>query len=75
MDTGDKVERITIDNCEIHHNGNDSGGDTVTHGIKAVGMFDSVIKNNKIHHNRGKGTGCEDGGNGIFLKGIDGYEH
>jgi len=66
---GKIVYRNTIDNCEIHHNGNDTGGDTSTHGIKMIGVSDSIVKNCKIHHNVGKGTGCEDGGNGIFLKG------
>ena len=72
-DVGDEVERTTIENCEIHHNGGDTGGDNSVHGIKAIGVFDSVIRNCTIHHNTGKGTSCEAGGNGIFLKGIDGY--
>jgi parallel beta-helix repeat protein len=72
-DGGDEVERTTIENCEIHHNGGDTGGDNSVHGIKAIGVFDSVIRNCTIHHNTGKGTSCEAGGNGIFLRGIDGY--
>ena len=71
-DTGDRVERVTIENCDTHHNGGDTGGDNSVHGIKAIGIFDSVIKNCKIHHNTGKGTSCEAGGNGIFLMGISG---
>ncbi|HJH26984.1 MAG TPA: hypothetical protein C5S37_09510, partial [Methanophagales archaeon] len=70
---GDRVERVTIDNCDIHHNGGDSGGDNSVHGIKAIGVFGSMIKNCEIHHNTGKGDSCEGGGNGIFLKGISGY--
>jgi len=68
-DKGEIAYRNTISNCEIHHNGNDIGGDTSTHGIKMVGVSDSIVKNCKVHHNVGKGTGCEAGGNGIFLKG------
>jgi parallel beta-helix repeat protein len=70
---GDRVERITIDNCDIQHNGGDTGGDNSVHGIKVIGVFNSTIKNCKIHHNTGKGTSCEAGGNGIFLKGISGF--
>jgi parallel beta-helix repeat protein len=69
-EAGDKVENITIENCDIHHNGGDTGGGNSVQGIKAIGMFDSEIKNCTIHHNTGKGTSCESGGNGIFLKGI-----
>jgi hypothetical protein len=72
-EAGDKVENVTIENCGIHHNGGDSGGDNSVHGIKAIGVFDSEIKNCKIHDNTGKGDSCEGGGNGIFLKGISGY--
>jgi len=72
-DTGDRVERVTIKNCEVHHNGGDTSGDNSVHGIKAIGMFNSTIKKCKIHHNVGKGTSCEAGGNGIFLKGISGF--
>ncbi|RJS69149.1 PKD domain-containing protein [Methanophagales archaeon] len=72
-DRVDRVERVVIENCNIHHNGGDSGGDNSVHGIKAIGMFDSTIKNCRIHHNTGKGMGCDDGGNGIFLKGISGF--
>jgi hypothetical protein len=71
-DTGDRVERVNIRNCDIHHNGGDTGGDNSVHGIKAIGVFDSVIKKCKIHQNTGKGTSCEAGGNGIFLMGISG---
>ena len=72
-DDGIPLERIAIDNCEVHHNGGDTGDDNSVHGIKLIGVFDSVIRNCKIHHNTGKGDSCEGGGNGIFLKGISGY--
>lgn len=68
---GDSVERITIGNCEIHHNGA-SGGDTTTQGIKWIGVFDSVIADSRIHDNTGSGTACTSGGNGIFINGISG---
>ena len=70
---GDKVERITIWNCEIHHNGAASGGDTTTQGIKWLGVFYSTIANNRIHDNTGAGTACTSGGNGIFINGVSGY--
>jgi archaellum component FlaG (FlaF/FlaG flagellin family) len=72
-DDGNPLERITIENCEMHHNGGDTGNDNSVHGIKLIGVFDSVIRNCKIHHNTGEGDSCEGGGNGIFLRGISGY--
>ena len=72
-DDGIPLERITIENCEMHHNGGDTGDDNSVHGIKLIGVFDSVIRNCEVHHNTGKGDSCEGGGNGIFLKGISGY--
>jgi hypothetical protein len=68
-DEGGIAYRNTIENCEVHHNGDASGGDTSTHGIKMIGVSDSIVKNCKVHHNTGKGNSCEDGGNGIFLMG------
>jgi parallel beta-helix repeat protein len=68
-ESGDLVYRNTIENCNVHHNGNASGGDTSTHGIKMVFVFNSGVKNCEIHHNTGKGIGCKNGGNGIFLQG------
>ena len=65
---GDLVRNNTIDNCDIHHNGNDVD-DTMTHGIKMQYVYESMIKNNLVHHNRGRGTSCENGGNGIFIYG------
>jgi len=69
---GDTVERITITDCEIHHNGGTGGGDTTTQGIKWIGVFDSVIAKNRIHDNTGAGTACTSGGNGIFINGVSG---
>jgi parallel beta-helix repeat protein len=71
-ESGDKVERITIENCEIHHNGAVGGGDITTQGIKWIGVFDSTIKSNRIHDNTGAGDACTSGGNGIFINGISG---
>lgn len=68
--TGDTINNNTIDNCEIHHNGNDLD-DTATHGIKMHYVYESTISNNLVHHNKGKGTSCENGGNGIFLNAGD----
>jgi parallel beta-helix repeat protein len=68
--TGDVVNNNTIDNCETHHNGNDLE-DTATHGIKMHYVYKSMISNNLVHHNKGRGTSCENGGNGIFLNAGD----
>ncbi len=65
---GDIVSNNTIDYCDVHHNGNDID-DTTTHGIKMQHVYESMISNNLVHHNRGRGTSCENGGNGIFIYG------
>jgi parallel beta-helix repeat protein len=65
---GDIVKNNTIDYCNVHHNGNDID-DTTTHGIKMQYVYKSTIKNNLVHHNKGRGTSCENGGNGIFIYG------
>jgi len=70
---GDFVCENAIENCEIHHNGAASGGDTTTQGIKWMGVFDSVIANSSIHDNTGAGDACTSGGNGIFINGVSGY--
>lgn len=67
--TGDYVYENTVDNCNVHHNGNAEAGDTSTHGIKLEYVRACTIKNCSIHHNTGKGDSCEAGGNGIFLYG------
>ena len=67
--TGNYVYSNTIDNCEIHHNGNTNAGDTSTHGINMEYVFASTITNCSIHHNLGKGDSCTSGGNGVFLYG------
>jgi parallel beta-helix repeat protein len=66
-DIRDVIHRNAIDNCDVHHNGNASSGDTQTHGIKMRYVYNSTISNNKVHHNFGRGDSCESGGNGIFL--------
>ena len=70
---GDFVCENAIENCEIHHNGAASGGDTTTQGIKWMGVFNSVIANSSIHDNTGAGAACTSGGNGIFINGVSGY--
>ena len=69
-DDGKMVYDCLIDNCSIHDNGNDTSG-TATMGIKWRGVFDSTISNCTIYNNRGSGTSCESGGNGIFIYGGD----
>jgi len=66
---GNIVYNNIIDNCIVHHNGNDNVEWTESHGIKMIGVSDSIIKNCFIYNNKGVGNGCEDGGNGIFIKG------
>ena len=66
---GNIVYGNIIDNCKVHHNGNDEVEWTESHGIKMVGVSDSIVKNCQVYNNKGAGDGCEDGGNGIFLKG------
>lgn len=68
--SGNIVYRNVIDNCEIHHNGNNDVKWTESHGIKMIGVSDSIVKNCKVHDNAGAGDGCEDGGNGIFVMGV-----
>ena len=65
---GDIVSNNTIDNCDVHHNGNNID-DTTTHGIKMQYVYESMVSNNLVHHNKGRGTSCENGGNGIFIYG------
>ncbi len=64
----DPVVSNTIDNCEVHDNGNTTcSSETSTHGIHLCFASDSVITNSRIHHNTGTGDSCAAGGNGIFL--------
>ena len=68
-DGGNYVCGNTIENCEIHHNGNNISSWSETHGIKMVYVFDSAIRNNSIHDQiayQNPNPGCEDGGNGLF---------
>ena len=69
-DGGDYVYGNTIENCEIHHNGNNISSWSETHGIKMIHVFESTIRNNIIHDQiayQNPNPGCEDGGNGLFL--------
>jgi len=64
----DPVVNNTINNCEVHHNGNASCSEGSTiHGVHACFVSECTISNNSIHHNTGTGEGCAAGGNGIFL--------
>jgi len=62
--SSDVVVGNIIENCKIHDNGNSMGR---SHGIHMVRVKDTTIRNNDIHHNKGTGDSCGDGGNGIFL--------
>jgi parallel beta-helix repeat protein len=72
---------ITIENCEVHDNGyqevpgDPNVGSVATHGMKLHGVSYSTIKNNEVYNTKGSGTSCEGGGNGIFLRGVDGKGH
>ncbi|VUT27933.1 MAG: hypothetical protein SYNGOMJ08_00490 [Candidatus Syntrophoarchaeum sp. GoM_oil] len=61
------IGQNTIANCDVHHNGNDKSGDTETHGIKMMYVYNSNVRDNRVHENLGGGDGCTNGGNGIFL--------
>jgi parallel beta-helix repeat protein len=68
-DCGNVVYRNTIENCNIHHNGN-ATSPSATYGIKMRYVFNSTIRNNSIHDQIAHvdpNPGCEDGGNGLFL--------
>ena len=65
---GNRIKNNTIENCNIHHNGNATSG--APHGIKMEYVFNSTIRGNRIHHQIAHVTpnpSCEDGGNGLFL--------
>ena len=70
------VRNITVENCRIHDNGFNTTTDMsemVTHGIHACwieGAEDEpalTITHCDIHNNEGTGSGCGDGGTGIFI--------
>ena len=70
-----QIDNVTINNCNIHDNGFDTGY-MVTHGIHACNIAGGApgapaltITGNDIHHNEGAGCGCGDGGAGIFVYG------
>jgi parallel beta-helix repeat protein len=65
---GNHIENNTIEGCNIHHNGNATSN--IAHGIKMQYVFNSTIRDNRIHHQIASvdpNPGCEDGGNGLFL--------
>ena len=61
----------TIQNCKIHDSGEQSTACITTHGLKLECFYNSTIEKNDICNTSG-GTGCsmgcENGGNGIFIK-------
>jgi PKD repeat protein len=63
----DEVYKNTIENCNIHDNGNEN---KVAQGIGLDYVYDSIIKKNNIHHNIGC-FGAPPGGCGINLCGGD----
>jgi parallel beta-helix repeat protein len=68
-ESGNVVYRNTIENCNIHHNGN-ATAPSATHGIKMRYVWSSTIRNNSVHDqiaHVNPNPGCEDGGNGLFL--------
>jgi pectin methylesterase-like acyl-CoA thioesterase len=70
-ESGDLVHRNTIENCNIHHNGNASCEGSF-HGITMKRVYNSIIRNSSIHDQNAHvdpNPGCEDGGNGLFLYG------
>ena len=64
---GDPVKGNLIEGCDIHGNGFDTGSETKTHGIHLCYVSETTIKDNKIYRNRGTGSFCDGGGNGIFI--------
>lgn len=60
------VSGNVIEYCNIHDNGHFAG---MSHGIHMVCVKDTKILYNDIYNNRGTGTDCGGGGNGIFLYG------
>ena len=74
--TSNHIENNTIENSKIHHNGNATSL-VATHGIKMEYVYNSTIRNNRIHDQIAHvdpNPSCEDGGNGLFLYKGD-YNH
>jgi parallel beta-helix repeat protein len=72
VDEDDRVENVTIENCTIHDIGTGTGTGAGTQGIKLKAVCDSTIKGCEIYNVDGTGSGCEAGGDGIFLIGSPG---
>ena len=73
---GNKVRNNIVDDCKIHDNGFNTmsgGSGMTTQGIHACHINGSegvpalTIVNNEIYNTEGTGSGCGDGGNGIFI--------
>lgn len=60
------VTSNTIADSVIHDNGLETGI-SLTQGIHMTYVWDSEILNNDIYNQRGVGSACGDGGNGIFM--------
>jgi hypothetical protein len=69
VDWDEWLHDVTIESCDIHHNGVATAAWSVSHGIHATEFRNSTVINNIIHDNTGTGTGCGDGGNGMFVYG------
>jgi parallel beta-helix repeat protein len=65
--SGDPVGDNLIEGCKIHDNGFDTGSETKTHGIHLCYVSETTIKDNEIYRNKGTGSFCDGGGNGIFI--------
>lgn len=77
-----KIRNNTIDNCEIHDNGIDTGSEIGTHGIHACNIDEGAggepaltITDNDVYNNKGTGSGCGAGGNGVFIVAGGGAKH
>ena len=65
---GDPVKGNLIEGCKIHGNGFDtSDSEMKTHGIHLCYVSETMIKDNNIYRNKGTGSFCDGGGNGIFI--------
>ncbi|MEA1894932.1 MAG: CARDB domain-containing protein [Euryarchaeota archaeon] len=65
--SGDPVKGNLIENCDIYDNGFDTGSEIKTHGIHLCYVSKTTIRDNEIYRNKGTGSFCDGGGNGIFI--------